>query len=188
MANDTFIIPEGTKEIKDFEFAGQPALRHVVIPDSVERIGLGVFNDSGVRELVLPASLREIEYLSDLVKVDMSRCVHIREILTPGFYRGGQRGCVILPPNIERIGDGCFNRLDHLYAPETLKEVGEMTMVGLFCLSPSLKSLRAMDRCILNTPEAYVDRYTKQMRREGHTERTFRVQPMPYYMTNMYKK
>lgn len=188
MANDTIIIPEGTKEIKDFEFAGRPELRHVVIPDSVERIGLGVFNDSGVKELVLPASLREIEDLSGLVRVDMSRCVHIREILTDDFYRGGQRGCVILPPNIERIGDRCFGYLDNLYAPETLKEVGEMTMVGLFCLSPSLKSLRAMDRCILHTPEAYVDRYTKQMRREGLTESVLLIEPMHNLWTHMYKK
>ena len=188
MAKDTIIIPEGRKEIKDFEFAGHPELRHVVIPDSVERIGVGAFNDSGVEELVFPASLREIGDLSDLKRADMSRCVHIREILSPGFYRGGSDGVVILPPNIGRIGDRCFNRLDSLYAPETLSEVGEMEMTGLFCLSPSLKSLRGMKRCILHPLEAHADRYREQMRREGISESVFDIDPMPYYLAYMYKK
>ena len=56
MAKDTIIIPDGTREIRDFEFAGLRELRHVVIPDSVERIGTGAFNESGVGELVFPAS------------------------------------------------------------------------------------------------------------------------------------
>lgn len=188
MANDTIIIPEGRKEIKDFEFAGRPELRHVVIPDSVERIGAGAFNESGVEELALPASLRRIEDLSDLKRADMSRCVHIREILSPGFYRGGSDGVVILPPNIERIGDRCFNRLDYLYAPETLWEVGEMEMTGLYCLSTSLKSLRGMKKCILHPLEAHSERYREQMRHEGVSDRTLIIDPMPYYMAYMYKK
>lgn len=188
MAKDTIIIPDGTREIRDFEFAGQRELRHVVIPDSVERIGVGAFNESGVEELVFPASLREIEDLSDLKRADMSRCVHIREILSPGFYRGGSDGVVILPPNIERIGDRCFNRLDYLYAPETLREVGEMEMTGLYCLSPSLKSLRGMKRCILHPLEAHADRYREQMRREGISKSVFDIDPMPYYLAYMYKK
>ena len=188
MATDTIIIPDGTREIRDFEFAGLRELRHVVIPDSVERIGTGAFNESGVGELVFPASLREIEDLSDLKRADMSRCVHIREILSPGFYRGGSDGVVILPPNIERIGDRCFNRLDYLYAPETLREVGELEMTGLFCLSPLLKSLRGMKKCILHPLEAHADRYREQMRREGISESVFDIDPMPYYLAYMYKK
>lgn len=188
MANDTIIIPEDTREIKDFEFAGQRELRHIEIPDSVERIGVGAFNESGVEELILPASLREIEDLSDLKRADMSRCAHIHEILNPGFYRGGSDGIVILPPNIERIGDRCFNRLDYLYAPETLREVGEMEMTGLYCLSPSLKSLRGMKKCILHPLEALSERYHEQMRHEGLSERTLTIDPMPYYMAYMYKK
>ena len=188
MANDTIIIPEGTREIKDFEFAGHRELRHIVIPDSVERIGVGAFNESGVEELILPASLREIEDLSDLKRADMSRCAHIHEILNPGFYRGGSDGVVILPPYIERIGDRCFNRLDYLYAPETLREVGEMEMTGLYCLSPSLKSLKGMKKCILHPLEAHSERYHEQMRHEGLSERTLTIDPMPYYMAYMYKK
>lgn len=188
MAKDTIIIPEGRKEIKDFEFYDRLELRHVVIPDSVERIGVGAFNHTGVKELTLPASLRKIEDLSELKWVDMSRCVHIRKILTPQFYRGGSYGVVILPPNIERIGDRCFGYLDSLFAPETLREVDEMEMVGLFCPSPSLKSLRGMKRCILHPLEAHADRYREQMRREGISESVFDIDPMPRYMTYMYKK
>lgn len=188
MAQDTIIIPDGRKEIKDFEFAGQRGLRHVVIPDSVERIGVGAFNDSGVEELTLPASLREIEDLSDLKRVDMSRCVHIREILTPGFYRGGSDGVVYLPPQIERIGDDCFNRLDYLYAPASLKEIGSMERVGLFCPSPRLKSLRGMVKCILHPLDEFADRYSEQMRREGIAPKTLIIDSMPYYMAFMYEK
>lgn len=188
MANDMIIIPEGTKEIKDFEFAGQRELRHVVIPDSVERIGTGAFNECGVENITLPASLKEIEGLGDLKYVDMSRCVHIRQILTPGFYRGGSDGVVYLPPFIETIGGGCFNNLDYLYAPATLKDVGVMEMTGLFCPSPFLKSLRGMRKCILHPLDAHVDRYREQMRREGISEKTLIIDPMPYYMAYMYEK
>lgn len=188
MANDTIIIPEGTKEIKDFEFAGKPELRHVIIPDSVVRIGHGVFNDSGVEEVTLPESLRVIEDLSDLKRVDMSRCIHIREIMNPGFYRGGSDGSVYLPPNIERIGNGCFNHLDYLYAPSSLKEVGEMEMTGLFLTSPRLKSLRGLRKCILHPLEEHADTYREQMRREGISEQILRIDPMPYYMAYMYEK
>lgn len=188
MANDTIIIPDGTKEIKDFEFAGRHELRHVMIPDSVERIGVGAFNESGVEEVTMPASLREIEDLSDLKRVDMSRCVHIREILSPGFYRGGSDGVVILPPEIERIGDNCFNRLDWLFAPETLREVGKMERTGLFCFSPMLKSLRNMSQCILHPLSIHADRYTEQMRCEGISEKVLIIDPMAYHLTFMYKK
>ncbi len=188
MANDMIIILEGTKEIKDFEFAGQRELRHVVIPDSVERIGTGAFNECGVENITLPASLKEIEGLDDLKYVDMSRCVHIRQILTPGFYRGGSDGVVYLPPFIETIGDGCFNGLDYLYAPATLKEVGRMDMTGLFCPSPFLKSLRALRKCILHPLDAHADRYREQMRREGISEKALIIDPMPYYMAYMYEK
>ena len=188
MEQETIIIPEGTKEIKDFEFAGQRGLRHVTIPDSVERIGVGAFNESGVEEVTMPASLKEIEDLSDLKRVDMSRCVHIREILTPGFYRGGSDGVVYLPPMIERIGDNCFKNLDYLYAPATLKEAGKMDMVGLFCPSPRLKSLKGLSRCILHPLEEYADRYREQMSREGITEKALIIKPMNYYMAFMYEK
>lgn len=188
MANDTIIIPDGTKEIKDFEFAGRRELRHLVIPDSVERIGVGAFNESGVEEVIMPASLREIEDLSCLKRVDMSRCVHIHEILNPGFYGGGSDGVVILPPNIERIGDNCFNRLDWLFTPETLRELGDMEMTGLFCFAPMLKTLRNMSRCIVHPLSEYADRYTEQMRREGISERVLDIDPMPYHLTSMYKK
>lgn len=188
MSKETIVIPEGTREIKDFEFAGRPELRHVIIPDSVERIGTGVFNDSGVESVTLPASLKEIENLSDLKYVDMSRCVHIREITAPGFYRGGSDGVVYLPPQIERIGNRCFNHIDNLYAPATLTEVGEMEMTGLFCPSPMLKSLRGMRKCILHPLDAHADRYREQMRREGISERVFDIDPMPYYLAYMYKK
>lgn len=188
MSNDTMILPDGLKEIKDFEFAGKTELRHLVIPDSVERIGVGAFNESGIESLTLPASLREIEDLGDLRFVDMSRCIHIREIMTPGFYRGGSDGVVYLPPFLERIGDRCFNSLDYLYAPATLREVGEMTMTGLFCLSPRLKSLRGLSKCILHPLQEHEEKYKEQMRREGITERTLIIDTMPYYMAFMYEK
>lgn len=188
MSNDTIILTEGLKEIKDFEFAGEKELRHLIIPDSVERIGVGAFNDSGIESLTLPASLREIESLGDLRYVDMSRCIHIREIMKPGFYRGGSNGVVYLPPFLERIGDRCFNGLDYLYAPVTLQEVGEMTMTGLFCLSPRLKSLRELNKCILHPLQEHEEKYKEQMRREGITERTLRIDTMPYYMAFMYEK
>lgn len=188
MSKETIVIPEGTREIKDFEFAGRPELRHVIIPDSVERIGTGAFNDSGVESVTLPASLREIGDLSDLRYVDMSRCVHIREITAPGFYRGGSDGVVYLPPRIERIGDRCFNHLDNLYAPATLREVGEMEMTGLFCPSPMLKSLRGMRKCVFHPLDAHADRYREQMRREGITEKTLIIDPMAYYLAFMYEK
>lgn len=188
MSDDTIILPDGLKEIKDFEFAGKRELRNLVIPDSVERIGVGAFNESGIESLTLPVSLKEIEDLSDLKHVDMSRCVFIREILTPGFYRGGSDGIVYLPPLLERIGDRCFNNLDYLYAPATLREVGEMTMSGLFCLSPILKSLRGLNKCILHPLQEHEEKYKEQMRREGITERTLLIGSMPYYMAFMYEK
>ena len=53
-------LPEGLKTIENSLFFGCTSLKCIRLPDGFERIGIECFRGSGLEELVLPASVKEI--------------------------------------------------------------------------------------------------------------------------------
>ena len=59
-AGDELILPSNLTRIEAECFSGDPAIRQVELPDGVTHIGARAFADSGLRTILLPASLTDI--------------------------------------------------------------------------------------------------------------------------------
>ena len=53
-------LPEGLKSIGDDAFLGCESLKGIQLPDGLEKIGAWCFYESGLEEIVLPASTKEV--------------------------------------------------------------------------------------------------------------------------------
>ena len=56
------IIFKNTKEIKAYVFSECSYIEEIVLPEGLESIGSGAFNNAKIKELTLPKSLTEFEY------------------------------------------------------------------------------------------------------------------------------
>lgn len=57
-------LPSNVRRLEGSAFAGCDLLTKVILNDGLQRIGSNVFNYTGLRELVIPASVTDLEYLS----------------------------------------------------------------------------------------------------------------------------
>ena len=53
----TLALPSGLKTVSDEAFCGNAAIRKVMVPEGAEQIGSRAFADSGLTEIVLPATV-----------------------------------------------------------------------------------------------------------------------------------
>lgn len=163
------ILPAGLEKIGDFAFMGTTSLTKLKLPDNIKEIGDDSFDTSGIEILELPESLERIKELGsfeNLKLLDMSKCVHIKRI-PDGFLLGfDMNRLVILPPYLEVIGDRSFRYVNYLIVPSTVKRIGEIEKVGIFCLSENVESLRHMEKCVFNVPEHLLDKYKRLFKKE----------------------
>ncbi len=59
--DEEVIIPEGIREIAPFAFENMTSLRSVKFPGTLEKIGAGAFQNTGLTSVLIPASVKEIE-------------------------------------------------------------------------------------------------------------------------------
>lgn len=64
---DEITLPEGITQIPDDMFYNYQSLKHINLPDSLQRIGGYAFTYSGLKELIIPQNVRTIDHygLSD---------------------------------------------------------------------------------------------------------------------------
>lgn len=122
------LIPESVIAIADWVFEGCASLETVIIPDSVESIGLVTFQNSGVRELVMPAGLTELDGQyehPELVKVDLSKCTLMTNLDKRLFSDSPALEEIILPASVQSMSvnslQGCSS-LKRLALPDAFKE------------------------------------------------------------------
>lgn len=60
MKEVVFEAGSALKTIMQYAFGGCSNLRHIRLPDSLERLGIGCFSGSGLEELVLPAGVKTV--------------------------------------------------------------------------------------------------------------------------------
>jgi len=109
-----YVVPDGTVEIKNREFAKINTYLEIVIPDSVRKIGKSAF----------------------------SGCVFLKNITIPeGVTEIGEsafNGCesltsITIPESVTKIGDGAFNgckSLTTIIIPDCVTEIGESSFKG----------------------------------------------------------
>lgn len=92
-----FAIPEGTKKVNDYIFAGYQELKELKIPNGVTEIGRRAFSHcTGLTELVFPDSLEKIEFeafcgCSNLEKITFPK--HMVQVVECAFYDCRKLSC-----------------------------------------------------------------------------------------------
>ena len=168
-ALEEVLLPESLERIEDFAFMSTSSLTKINLPDNIKEIGDDSFDGSGLEILELPASLERIKQLGtieNLKLLDMSKCVNIKKIPDRFLFGYDMARLVILPPHLEVIGDKSFGYVNYLIVPPTVKRIGEIEKVGIFCLSENVESLRKMKKCVFNVPEHLYGKYLRIFKKE----------------------
>ena len=112
----------------------------VELPSSVTAIGNGVFKETSIREIKLPATLKRIgedafAYCNNLVKVSLPEGV--TEIGQSAFYQCHALETLILPASIDTMAPNAFascDKLKEITLTEGLKVLGESAFYGCTAL------------------------------------------------------
>ena len=116
-----FSVPEGVREIGAFAFSGCSALKLVRIPESVTAVMGSAFEESGLRVLEIPSSVKIIG-LDAFEDCENLKAVVIQPgvewIQSHAFARCGKLEHVVLPESIKRVEAGAFAGCLHLKSIE----------------------------------------------------------------------
>ena len=113
------IIPEGTREIKDYAFKNYHAITGVKIPDGVSRIGKQSFcGCKNLENVEISGTVAEVGEEAFFNSFDLDTIVisqGIKKIGSKAFY-GANTTTLYLPKSVEEIGHGAFGGLSYLEA------------------------------------------------------------------------
>ena len=123
--NDRFVV-----EIGDHAFVGNSALKEVVIPNSVERIGANAFCGSGLTNAMIPEGVEKIGDYAFQESASLTSVVISKGVTTIGigaFFRCAALSSVFLANSVARIGSmaflGCAS-LRKLVIPSSVRSIG----------------------------------------------------------------
>ncbi|MBD5244138.1 MAG: leucine-rich repeat protein [Barnesiella sp.] len=138
----SIILPQTATVIESCAFSNCPSLEDVEFPPYLKSIGTGAFYATGLKEVVLPASVKSIgSYFGDndgvkctfgksknLKLLDLGNCSFSAErgkvvVWECPLYNNGSM-TLVLPQNIERIIKLELSSGSVLYCPKTLKMFG----------------------------------------------------------------
>ncbi|MBO6218095.1 MAG: leucine-rich repeat protein [Treponema sp.] len=166
----TIIIPNGTQEIKEYQFSDFKNLKTIIIPNSVKKIGREAFwGCTSLVNIELPESITEIGMYA------FSGCKSLKSIKIPSkvtkldsgtFFECESLEEVILPKDLKEISGGCgtygaFNKccsLRYIDSP-IAKVVGDFVLVNgeLSCtLRKRKKEYIIPDGCTI-IPKSFFD-------------------------------
>lgn len=123
------IIPDGVVRVeKEFLLSRRPAVRRLVLPDTVTSIGKLSFSSLALKELTIPSSVSEIGEEA-FWKCEKLKALHISEgvihIETGAFKECSALEEVTIPASVTTLGDeifaGCVS-LKHIRIPSHLKK------------------------------------------------------------------
>ena len=124
-------IPEGTAYIENRYYSGRDDFTEVIIPDSVQDVGIGAFADCTTLEtVILPAGMSRIR------KELFSGCTSLRNVQ--------------LPSGVSTIGEWAFRGCSSLEAIEISENVTEIAAEA-FLSCPCL--------VIITTPGSYAESF-----------------------------
>ena len=116
-------VPEGTVSVKNREYSGRNDLTEVVLPGSIQELGVGAFADCrSLEKINLPSGLKQIK------KELFSGCSSLREIE--------------IPPGVEAINEWAFrgcSSLETVVIPESVTSIAEEA----FLSCPDIRVLAA---------------------------------------------
>lgn len=138
------IVSEGVRTLEDFAFFWCPNMQTAVLPESLERVGFGVFRTcEKLTSVTIPAGVREItgNPFVDTPKLNLTLAPgNPSFVLQNGILFQPEKNTLIyypmtlkdeeyrIPEGIEVIGSGAFAYCDSLklvYIPASVKDMGE---------------------------------------------------------------
>ncbi len=122
-------IPDSVTRIESCAFGGC-SVDELRIPDSVTWIGAEAFDDSGIRRLILPAGLQQLEYGICMNSPLLESVILPESLETIGenaFLDCTSLDGIILPSGVTEIRNGAFygcEKLSQVVLPEGLRTIG----------------------------------------------------------------
>lgn len=121
-------LSAGLRSIEDWAFDGCYKINEFIIPDTVTKLGYACLNNTGIKELYIPASVKELStsIINDndtLTKLSFSEGI----TMISGFENCVNLNEVILPSSLREIEADCFNgctKLKQLEIPIGVNNIG----------------------------------------------------------------
>ena len=131
------------KRIPSYAFEDKTTLIKCVLPDKLESIDLGAFeNTSLTGSVILPEGLKYVSGFSGTKITNIQFPSTLEEVGDEAFYACSSLMCeVTLPESVKTIGDRAFNGAaikGNLVLPENLESLGQSAFYGCSSLSGSL--------------------------------------------------
>ena len=130
------ILPEGVLFLGDDTFYDCETLVEIGFPSTLERIGKKCFYNTGLEEVILPASVKQVDVdafsrCKKLVRADLSNYMQSRFNGSFSYCSGLKE--VILPDTLEIINEGSFmycESLEKIVWPSKLKRINDEAFFG----------------------------------------------------------
>lgn len=124
VAAETIVLPASLEEISSQSLLHTDNLHSITLPESLKKIGIEAFRESGLREVTLPNSIELIEERAFYL------CRNLRQVKSIGILKQGVTGImhhgifqycpdlsvVELPESVESVGQTLFSANVHLEA------------------------------------------------------------------------
>ncbi len=120
IADKSFTIKDGTTAIAGYAFAYQPNIETVIIPESVIKAGVQVFEGSSLKYITLPDNLMS-EFTVDLDGTEIPVYMNAQM-----FKNCTKLETVVLPKNLEKISEEMFydcTNLKNCVVPENVNTI-----------------------------------------------------------------
>ncbi len=119
------------KVIPEYFFWKCTQLKEISIPEGVETIENGVFDDcESLWKITFPSTLKTLESTTsgckNLEEIDLSKSHHLEEIPDYFIYENCQIETLVIPEGVETIGDefAASESIKEIYIPKTVEKVG----------------------------------------------------------------
>lgn len=125
---DRLVIPVGVAEIPKGCFSECKGIKEIILPPTLQKIGVGAFSGTGIKKIELPSNITEISdalFKGSLLE-EITLPQSVASIGEEAFYDSNLQR-IVLHDGIKYVGKCAFynNKLEEIIFPDTPIEFGE---------------------------------------------------------------
>ncbi len=152
----TYVIPDGTTEIKDLQFSGYDCMQAVSIPDSVTSIGNSAFTSCiNLRNITIPDSVTSIGSHAFYCCYELTSVIIGNSVTSIGigtFYYCSRLTSVIIGNSVASIGSSAFygcRGLTSITIPDSVTSISRNAFNGCDNLIRKSKGICYVDKWVI---------------------------------------